>query len=622
MSIGGTEKVLYVIGNGFDLNLGLKTSYNDFFEYIDINNMKNIINVVREDRKNIEKYDKQRLEKFSKKLNRYNYKLEENSFLLKLEKSIDEKNQEQMKENIYCVHKEIISTLRSRTTNRFADEYGVFIIFLLLTKVEKNEWQWVEEQILCYIQDLIKIFNNRFNELTLFIKDNWSDLELELEKIIKLVRLSFRKSKFEKAKNRYLKNFNEDEKTKRNNMDSILKIILKKTDEYFNNKISIKECQNYVENLIFEIEYLNFLLEILFTDYNKDIDFKKDELKIINKNNKKCIYLKEQLNIFENYFGEYVLKINEDVKNILTLKNISGKINKNESFENKFLRLEIQNKETEVTVDKALKKKMASKIIESINNFFKNGKEKKYIINFNYTNYLNEFINDKNNLNIEEMININGDINDFTGNPKIDFAPIENEIKKIMEVLQLNYKSKSLRYTLTLLNSVVPNLKNIEIKSTKGKNIIDELNNLENNIKKEINKIGKIESNLIFGIDDVQIKDEFIKEILKGFIKKNRRKELEEKWKKLIETNNFSKIYFYGHSFADADYTFFEDLFNILLKKVKDKKLMEIGLIFLYSNGYEESCKKATENLIEKYCMREKLSEKEKKHFKINYIKV
>ena len=618
----GNEEVLYVIGNGFDLNLGLKTSYNYFFEYIDINNMKNIINVVREDRKNIEKYDKKRLEYFSEKLKKYDYELKENNFLSKLEKSINEKNQKQIKENIYCVHKEIISTLRSRTTGRFADEYGVFIIFLLLTKVEKNEWQWVEEQILCYIQDLIKIFNNRFNELTLFIKDNWSELELELEKIIKLVKLSFRKSKFEKVKNRYLKNFNEDEKIKRDNMDSILKIISKKTEEYFNNKISIKEYQNYVENLIFEIEYLNFLLEILFTDYNKDIDFKKDELKIINKNDKKCIYLKEQLHIFENYFGEYVLKINNDVKNILTLKNISGKINENESFENKFLRLEIQNKETEVTVDKALKKKMASKIIESINNFFKNGKEKKYIINFNYTNYLNEFINDKNNLNIEKIININGDINDFTGNPKIYSTSIEKKIKKIMEVSQPNYKSKSLRYNLTLLNSVVPNLKNIEIKSTKGKNIIDELNNLENNIKKEINKIGKIESNLIFGIDDVQIKDEFIKEILKGFIKKNRRKELEEKWKKLIETNNFSKIYFYGHSFADADYTFFEDLFNILLKKVKDKKLMEIGLIFLYSNGYEESCKKAAENLIEKYCMREKLSEKEKKHFKINYIKV
>jgi hypothetical protein len=601
----GTDKVLYVIGNGFDLNLGLKTSYNDFFEYIDINNMKNIINVVREDRKNIEKYDKKRLEYFSEKLKKYDYELKENNFLLKLEKSINEKNQKQIKENIYCVHKEIISTLKSRTTDRFADEYGVFIIFLLLTKVEKNEWQWVEEQILCYIQDLIKIFNNRFNELTLFIKDNWSDLELELEKIIKLVKLSFRKSKFEKVKNRYLKNFNEDEKIKRDNMDSILKIISKKTEEYFNNKISIKEYQNYVENLIFEIEYLNFLLEILFTDYNKDIDFKKDELKIINKNDKKCIYLKEQLHIFENYFGEYVLKINNDIKNILTLKNnkdIFGKINKSESFENEFLKLEIQNKETEVTVDKALKDKMASKIIENINNFFKNGKEKKYIINFNYTNYLNEFINNRKNLNIEEMININGDINDFTKNPKIDSASIENEIKEIMKVSQLNYKSKSLRYILTLLNSVaVHNLKNIEIKSTKKKNIInltiDKLNNLENNIKKEINKIGKIESNLIFGIDNVQIKDEFIKEILKGFIKKNRRKELEEKWKKLIETNNFSKIYFYGHSFADADYTFFEDLFN---KIGIDNN--EIKLIFLYSKSY--SCEKNVRNLMNKYAER------------------
>ena len=97
---------------------------------------------------------------------------------------------------------------------------------------------------------------------------------------------------------------------------------------------------------------------------------------------------------------------------------------------------------------------------------------------------------------------------------------------------------------------------------------------------------------------------------------------MESEWKRLVDKHKFTKIYFYGHSLADADYTFFEDLFNILLKKVKDKKLMEIGLIFLYSNGYEESCKKAAENLIEKYCMREKLSEKEKKYFKINYIKV
>ena len=37
------EEVLYIIGNGFDLSLGLKTSYNDFFEYIDVNRMKKMI---------------------------------------------------------------------------------------------------------------------------------------------------------------------------------------------------------------------------------------------------------------------------------------------------------------------------------------------------------------------------------------------------------------------------------------------------------------------------------------------------------------------------------------------------------------------------------------------------
>ena len=127
---------------------------------------------------------------------------------------------------------------------------------------------------------------------------------------------------------------------------------------------------------------------------------------------------------------------------------------------------------------------------------------------------------------------------------------------------------------------------------------------------------------IIFGIDKIQLEKIENKEGFSFFIKNNRRKEKEQEWKSFIESHNFRKIYFYGHSLADADYTFFEDLFNILLEKVKDKKLMEIELIFLYSNGYEESCKKAAENLIEKYCMREKLSEKEKKHFKINYIKV
>ena len=37
------EEVLYIIGNGFDLNLGLKTSYNDFFEYTGILTMRKVV---------------------------------------------------------------------------------------------------------------------------------------------------------------------------------------------------------------------------------------------------------------------------------------------------------------------------------------------------------------------------------------------------------------------------------------------------------------------------------------------------------------------------------------------------------------------------------------------------
>ena len=70
------EEVLYIIGNGFDLSLGLKTSYNDFFEYIDVNRMKKIINLLRKDRENIQNYDNDRLENLLKNLKKYNLKIE------------------------------------------------------------------------------------------------------------------------------------------------------------------------------------------------------------------------------------------------------------------------------------------------------------------------------------------------------------------------------------------------------------------------------------------------------------------------------------------------------------------------------------------------------------------
>ena len=583
-----TKKVLYILGNGFDLNLGLKTSYNDFFEYLNINNMRSIINLVRKDRKNIEKYDEKRLEDLNEGLKKYDYELEKNDFFLKLKKFIEKREQLKIKDGVYSVHKEIISTLKSKITGKFVDEYGIFIIFLLLTKVEKNEWQWIEKQILYYIQDFIEILDNNFNELISYIKKDWDKLELELKKIIKLTRLSFKKENFNRVKTRYLESFSEN---KKKNIESIFEIISRKAYEYFDNTINIKEYQNYVKNLIFEIEYINFLLEILFTDSDKKITFKKEELKIVNENDNKCIYLKEQLYFFENYFAEYIFNINENVKKILKNRDdvdLFEKIEHYINFENKFLKIVLNKYEKEIKVDQILKTKISSKIYQKIKNFFKNRDEENYIINFNYTNYLNEFINNnKENLNIKNMININGDVENSIRIPKISLSL---EIEKILKYINSNYEFRSLRFNITLLKKAIK-IENIP----KIKEILS--NDIEK-IEKELKKIEKIESKLIFGIDDIQIKDDMMKNLFKDFIKKNRRNKNEEKWKKLVKINKFSKIYFYGHSFADADYSFFEDLFELIdLENNED-----IKLIFLYSSGF--SCEKNVNSLIMKYALR------------------
>ena len=64
------EEVLYIIGNGFDLNLGLKTSYNDFFEYTGILTMRKVVEELKKNR-NIENYDEDKLNKFIKNLREY-----------------------------------------------------------------------------------------------------------------------------------------------------------------------------------------------------------------------------------------------------------------------------------------------------------------------------------------------------------------------------------------------------------------------------------------------------------------------------------------------------------------------------------------------------------------------
>ena len=666
------EEVLYIIGNGFDLNLGLKTSYNDFFEYTGILTMRKVVEELKKNR-NIENYDEDKLNKFIKNLREYIPIGENDVHLQELKKNIKIQDIEKIRDSMYTFQRKIFITLKSEKTGNFIDDYGLFIIFLILMEAEKeNEWQWVEEKILSYIEELIELLSNNFEEIAIYIKNNLIEVENKIETFINVI---VEERNIEKAKKIFLKNGNK--KIYRN----LLKLFEKELEKYFKtNQKKSEELKNNIKNIIYKIEYINFILQILFTDFEKKIIFESLNLKIVNINNGEKIDLKEQLHIFENEFGNYVKKLSE-----IVIK-ITG---------NNFECREIENVNSFIEI-----KKFSLKKIEKI---FYNVEELKYVINFNYTNYLDE-ISEK--LNIIEIKYIHGNVKyiDNTslvnkGNRSLRFQKtrdkiivsnigetlkylnkfdstvneIKNSFQILEQVLSLNMRSLEKLTDITIkelklkieknYNNLMEYIKKlyelsqvglIEIENTcilkmlnaeieeKIRQISDYNNikniakfnmesilleckesfekNIESCTKKINDESAKKNSNIIFGIDKIQIKN--FKNELRNFVKSNRRKDMESEWKRLVDKHKFTKIYFYGHSLADADYTFFEDLFNILLKKVKDKKLMEIGLIFLYSNGYEESCKKAAENLIEKYCMREKLSEKEKKYFKINYIKV
>ena len=97
-------------------------------------------------------------------------------------------NKEEIKENLDAFNKSIFVSLKNEKDNEFLESYGLFIIFLILLKVEKNEWQWVEEQISEYIKDIIDIVKvlvvsqtDKENIFILYLKKNLDDIEKNIE---------------------------------------------------------------------------------------------------------------------------------------------------------------------------------------------------------------------------------------------------------------------------------------------------------------------------------------------------------------------------------------------------------------------------------------------------------
>lgn len=599
------EEVLYVIGNGFDLNLGLKTSYNDFFEYIDVNRMRKIVDLLRKDRKNIKEYTIDRLNTLLNKLKENDLILENNKYVNAIRKNIEQNLLEEIKYNIYSLHKEIFTMLKSKNTFRFVDEYGIFILFLLLTNVEKNEWQWVEEQILNYINDIIDICSNNFDEISSYIKDEWDEIELNLEIYRKLV---VKEKNLKTVEEKFYKNINI---TKANELvyKSLIKILERKSNEYINTIKKVitdekelecieKNYEYYVQNIIYEIEYINFILEIWFTDSRKKIEFDEYNLEILNINEK--LSLENQLYMFENYFGNYVKQINDEMKVLI------GYMKKYEIRDNNF--------KPEILFEKIKKV------------FFDSGF--KYVINFNYTDYLNEYtINNDYGLNIKKIININGNINSVILETKSSKNQIrspkyiktglklacEKNLSESMDIEIQNMNKEEFIESIKTENIYLPeNIKKLEnmsndefkefIKNQTIKKVNDNVKECINKCDEEIMNMspftnGLKESKIIFGLDKIQIEN--FENNLRTFIKNNRRKNMELEWKQLINEHKFTKIYFYGHSLADADYTFFEDLFDIV-----DITNNKIKLIFLYPREYP--CQKNVKKLIGKYYINKK----------------
>ena len=639
MSINKEDKVLYIIGNGFDLNLGLKTSYNNFFEYTGILTMRKVVEELKKNR-NIENYDEVKLSDFIENLKKHILIDENDVYLLELKKNIKMQDTEKIRDSMYSFQRKIFITLKSEKTDKFIDDYGLFVIFLILMETEKdNEWQWVEEKILSYIEELIELLSNNFEETAIYIKNNLIEVEKKIENFINTI---VKERDVKKAKKIFLKNG--DKKI----YENLLKLFEKKIEKYFkNSQEKSEELKKDIKNIIYKIEYINFILQILFTDFEKKIVFELLNLKIVNINNGEKIDLKEQLHVFENEFGNYVKKINEIAKKII---------------ETDFKYKEIENVIDFIEIQKFSLKKMKK--------IFSNTKELKYVINFNYTDYLDEILE---KLNIIKIKYIHGDVKYINNTILVNkdnnrslrfqktrdkmivnniretlkylnkFDNIINITKKIQKEIEMTlflnvFRDKSeilkklnleieincnnlIKYIKKLYelgqyglmmeveNSYILKMLNEEIKE-KIKQILDYNNtrnitkfnmesilleykesfekNIESCTKKINDESVKKNSNIIFGIDKIQIKN--FKNELKDFIKSNRRKNMELEWKQLLNEHKFTKIYFYGHSLADGDYTFFEDLFNMIDITTNST----IKLIFLYSKGYsyEKNVKK------------------------------
>ena len=208
-------------------------------------------------------------------------------------------------------------------------------------------------------------------------------------------------------------------------------------------------------------------------------------------------------------------------------------------------------------------------------------------------------IND--NLEYQERKSIEG-AEEIINNIICELKKLKQEVQKQCERIdELKYFIEKLDDLVKRLDDFIKSLSKKEIKKIDKlwleiehiTSINYEIFHIEDKYKEKLKNIlspNKKEYNteIIFGIDEIQ-KDENYKELYSFFKSERRSGELEEKINKLLE-KQFSKIYFYGHSLADADFTFFENIFSDNVKmdveKIDDLNQVKTELVFLYEREF------------------------------------
>lgn len=462
------NEILLILGNGFDLYMGLNSRYDDFFKECRYNNYDLTFDLKRE-----------------------------------IEKSFKDANKDS---------KKIIEKLNSEENLLNNSLLLLYLIFCDNLKIENDNiwWNDIEKRLLSYLIEIREIFdelekenkekgieslklNKKISEIIEKNRENFFEIIVEeIEEYYKNYKISIPTSIEED--NKIIKRYFIKETLKReykiyNSLkeNKILEKLeeevqkIKKRSEFEWDKIN----NNCKEKHKYELKKNKKIIKLVEDNYQElneiflksvsdslAIDFEKDKLKnikikLIEYSQKRDLMI--ELKKFEKNFGEYINKKSKKIKKIVNL----DKFYDENEFHNDVIAPAL--KIPKIKLDKKGQEKNNQnlcQLIKKINLIF-NLKDVYTVINFNYSDYLFEF-KLKKNIKIKEMLNIHGTWeNPIFGidHKSIDIIPIlskkkykyEDELKKNKGELKKFIKSSRILYEKKIKNFNLPEINKLKM---------------------------------------------------------------------------------------------------------------------------------------------------------------